>query len=107
MEKIQADAAQVKEQGYQQGRTDTLGYLRKVLMTLANEFQDDRYFEAYLHYMDECQWAAIEDRDPEQVELIPPSVEGEDAGDEATKPLEAEAEASKEKEHEVGGEPDV
>ena len=28
-------AAKAKEQGYQQGRADAMGYLRKVLVTLA------------------------------------------------------------------------
>jgi len=30
-----------REQGYQQGRVDTLGYLHKVWVTLAQEFQED------------------------------------------------------------------
>ncbi|KAJ8426857.1 hypothetical protein Cgig2_006532 [Carnegiea gigantea] len=72
--------AQAKEQGYQQGHTETLGYLRK---------------------------AKDEGRDPEEVEFIPPSGEGEGARDEATNPLDAEAEASEEEGHEDSGEPDV
>ncbi|KAJ8441092.1 hypothetical protein Cgig2_000353 [Carnegiea gigantea] len=63
-------AAQAREQGYQQGHADTLGYLCK----------EDSYFEAYLHYVDECQWAEEEGRDPEEVEFIPPSGEGDGAG---------------------------
>ena len=76
-------------------------------MILANEFQNDSYFEAYLHDVNERQQAAVEGRDPEEVEFIAPSVEGEDAGDEATNPLEAEAGSSEEEEREDGGELDV
>ncbi|KAJ8442187.1 hypothetical protein Cgig2_005127 [Carnegiea gigantea] len=82
LEKAAANAIQAKEQGYQQGCSDTLGYLHKA-------------------------WADAERRDPEEVEFIPPSSEGEAAGDEATNPLEAEAGASEEEEHEDGGEPDM
>ena len=77
-------------------------------MTLASDFQEDNYFEAYLHYLDERQWATDEDRDPKEVEFIPFPIEGEDAGDEATYPIDAEAGASEEEEkHEDSGEPDV
>ena len=107
MEKVAADAVQAKEQGYQQGRSDTLVYLCKVLLTLAGEFSDDRYFEAYLHFVDERERAAGEGRDPEEVEFIPPSSEGEAAEDETTNPLEAKAGASEEEEREDGEEPDV
>jgi len=55
--KAAADAIQAKEQGYQQGRSDTLGYLRKVVLTLAGEFEDDKYFKAYLRFVDEREWA--------------------------------------------------
>ena len=41
------------------------------------------------------------------MEFIPPSAEGEDAGDKATNPLDAEARASEEEGHEDSGEPDV
>jgi len=99
--------AQAKEQGYQQGRADTLGYLRKVLVTLAQEFQEDSYFESYLHYIDERQQAEDEGQDPKEVEFIPSSGEGECAGDEATNLLDDEVEASKEEGHEHSGEPDV
>jgi len=99
--------AQAKEQSYQQGHTNTLRYLRKVLVTLAHEFQEDSYFEAYLHYVNERQQAANEGHDPEEVEFISPFTEGEDIGDEATNPLDAEARASEEEEHEGSGEPDV
>ncbi|KAJ8431148.1 hypothetical protein Cgig2_026745 [Carnegiea gigantea] len=71
------------------------------------EFQEDSYFEAYLHYVDERQWAEDKGRDPEEVEFIPPSGEGEVAGDEAANPLDADAEASEEEGHEDSGEPDV
>ncbi|KAJ8438015.1 LOW QUALITY PROTEIN: hypothetical protein Cgig2_029996 [Carnegiea gigantea] len=101
--------AQAKEQGYQQDRADTLGYLHMVLVTLAQEFQEDSYFEAYLHYIDERQRAEDEGRDPEEVQFIPPfgEGEGEGAGDEATNPLDAEPGASEEEGHEDSGEPDV
>jgi len=83
---------QAREQGYQQGRVDTLEYLRKVLVTLAQEFQEDSYFEAYLHYVDERQQAEAEGQNPEEVEIVPPSSEGDGPGDEATNPLDADAE---------------
>lgn len=51
--KTGAYATQAKEQGYQQSQTDIVGNLRKVLVTLASDFQEDNYFEAYLHYVDE------------------------------------------------------
>ena len=77
------------------------------MLTLAGEFADDRYFEASLHSVDEGERAAVDGRDPEQVEFIPPSSEGEAAEDDATNPLEAEAAASKEEEREDDGEPNV
>ena len=57
--------------------------------------------------MDELEQVATKGRDPEEVEFIPPSSEGEAAGDEATNPLEAETSASEEEGREGGGEPDV
>ena len=109
METVAADAVPAKEQGYQQGCSDTFGYLHKVVLTLADEFEDDRYFEAYLSFVDEREQTAAEGRDPEEVVFIPPSSEGEATEDEAINPLEAEAEAGAfaEEEHEDGGEPDV
>ena len=80
-------------------------YLCKVVLTLAREFSDDRYFEAHLNFVDERERAAAEGRNPEEVEFTPPS-EGEAAVDEATNPLEAEAGLSEE-EYEDGGEPDM
>ena len=77
------------------------------MLTLAGEFSDDRYFETYLGFVDEYKWAAAKGRDPEEVEFIPPSSEGEVSEDEATNPLEAEAGASEEEGHEDDGEPDV
>ena len=76
-------------------------------MTLAHEFQEDSYFEGYLHYVDERERAADKGRDLEEVKFIPPSTEGEEAGDEATSPEDAEGGASKEEEHKGSGEPDV
>jgi len=55
LEKATTDVAQAREQGYQQGCLDTLLYLRKVLLTLAGEFSNDRYYEAYLPFVDECE----------------------------------------------------
>ncbi|KAJ8449495.1 hypothetical protein Cgig2_002292 [Carnegiea gigantea] len=98
LEKAVADA---------QGRSDTLGYLYKVVLTLASEFQDDHYFEAYLHFVDERERAAAKGRDLDEVDFIPPLTEGEVVEDEATNPLEAKAGASEGEEHEDGGEPDV
>ena len=77
------------------------------MLTLAGEFKDDRYFEAYLRFVDEHEQAAVEGRDLEQVEFIPPWSEGGAAEDEATNPLEAETGASQDEEHEDGGDPDV
>ena len=77
------------------------------MLTLAGEFSDDRYFEAYLRFVDEREQAAGERHDPEEVEFIPASSEGEAAEDEATNPLEVEADASDEEGSEDGGEPDV
>ena len=75
---------------------------------LASDFQEDNYFEAYPHYVDERQRVADEGRDPEEVEFIPSSIEGEDAGDEATNPMDAEVGASEEQDdHEDCGEPDA
>ena len=64
-----------------------MAYLRKVLLTLAGEFDDDRYFEAYLKYVDERERAVAEGRDPDEVEFVAPS-EGEVTADETTHPLE-------------------
>jgi len=102
-----ANAGQAKERGYQEHRSDTLVYLHKVLLTLTGEFSDDRYFEAYLVFVDKCEQASAEGCDPEEVEFIPPSSKGEAAKDEATNPSEAKASASEEEDREDGGEPDV
>jgi len=56
--------------------------------------------------VDEREQVAVEGRDPEEVEFIPPSSESEAVQDEATNPLEAEAGASEEEGHEGGEEPD-
>ncbi|KAJ8432914.1 hypothetical protein Cgig2_004588 [Carnegiea gigantea] len=93
LEKAAADAVEAKEQGYQQGRSDTRVYLYKVLLTLAGEWL--------------CGRVRTEGRDPEEVEFIPPSYEGKAAEDEATNPLEVEAGASEEEGCEDRGEPDV
>ena len=105
LEKAATEVVQAKEQGYQQGCSDTLVYLRKVILTLTCEFDDDRYFETYLHFVDKRERAAAECCDPEEVEFTPPS-EGEAATDKATNPLEVEAGTSEE-EHGDGGEPNV
>ena len=70
MEKATAFAVQAREHSYQQGRSDTLVYLHKVLLTLAGEFLDDRYYEAYLRFVDEREQAAAEGRNPDEVEFI-------------------------------------
>ena len=57
--------------------------------------------------MNEHQRAEDEGCDPKEVEFIPPSDEGEGAGDEATNPLDTEVGASEEEGHEDSGEPDV
>ena len=57
--------------------------------------------------MDKHEWATAEGHDPEEVEFIPPSSEGEVARDKATNPLEPEVGASEEEEYEDGGEPNV
>jgi len=74
---------------------------------LAPNFQEDNYFEAYLHYVDERQRAEDEGRYLQEVEFIPPSGEGEGAGGEATNPLGTVTGASEEEGHEDSGEPDV
>ena len=76
-------------------------------MTLAQEFQEDSYFKAYLHYVDEYQWAEDEGRDPEEVEFISPSGEGDGAGDAATNPLDSDAGTPEDEGREDSGEPDV
>jgi len=106
LEKATTDAIHAKEQGCQQGRSETLVYLREALLTLIGKFQDDRYFEAYLRFVDECEQAAVEGHDPKEMEFVPPS-EGEVAEDEATNPLEAEASASEKEGREDGGDPDM
>ena len=76
-------------------------------MTLAQEFQEDSYFKAYLHYVDERQRAEDKGRDPEEVEFIPPFGEGDGTGDEATDPLDADAGASEDEGREDSGESDM
>jgi len=67
--------AQAKEQGYQQDRADTLWYLRKVLVTLAQEFQEDG-FRGLPPLRRRASACRDEGRDPEEVEFIPPPGEG-------------------------------
>ena len=74
-------------------------------MTLAPDFQEDDYSETYLHYVDERQQADAEGRDPEEVEFIPSSGDGDGLEDEATNPLDAEAETPKNEDHEDSGGP--
>ncbi|KAJ8433872.1 hypothetical protein Cgig2_021255 [Carnegiea gigantea] len=57
----------------------------------AQKFQEDSYFEAYLHYIDERQWSEDKGRNLEEVEYIPPPGEGEGVRDKATNPLDTEA----------------
>ena len=77
------------------------------MLTFAGEFEGDRYFEAYLRFVDEHERAAAEGCDPEEVEFIPPLSEGGAAEDEATNLLEPEVGASEGEEHEDDGDPDV
>ena len=42
LERVAAEMVQAKEQGYQQGRSDIILYLRKVMLTLAGKFSDDQ-----------------------------------------------------------------
>ncbi|KAJ8429036.1 LOW QUALITY PROTEIN: hypothetical protein Cgig2_016941 [Carnegiea gigantea] len=80
-------AAKAEELGYQRGREEVIGFLRKVLTTLAPDFQEDNYFEAYTHYRN-----ANRPRlrpGPEEVKFIPPFGEGDE--DEGTTPLDGEA----------------
>ncbi|KAJ8425077.1 hypothetical protein Cgig2_028794 [Carnegiea gigantea] len=50
-------AAKVEELGHQRGREEVMGFLRKVLASLAPDFKKDNYFEAYIHYVEERQRA--------------------------------------------------
>ena len=76
-------------------------------MTLAQEFQEDAYSEAYLHYVDTRQQAEAEGRDLEEVEFIPPSGKGDGLGDETTNPMDAEAGTPEDEGREDSGEPDL
>ena len=76
-------------------------------MTLAQAFHEDSYFEAYLHYVDERQQAEAKGRDPEEVEFISLSDKGDGPEDEATNPLDVEAETPEEEDREDGGELDM
>ena len=64
--------------GHQRGNEEVMGFLREVLNTLAPDFEEDNYFEAYIHYVEECQRDEAEGRDPEVVEFIPPSGKGDE-----------------------------
>ncbi|KAJ8435828.1 hypothetical protein Cgig2_017123 [Carnegiea gigantea] len=79
----------------------------EVLVTLAQEFQEDAYIEAYLHYIDERRQADAEGQDLEEVKFIPPSGKGDGPGDEATNPLDAEAGTPEDEGREDSGEPDL
>jgi len=76
-------------------------------VTLAQDFQEDDYFEAYLNYVNKCQQAEAEGRDPEDVEFIPPSGEGDGLEDGATNPLDAEAKTLEDEDREDSGGPDM
>jgi len=43
--------AKAEELGHQQGREEVKDFFHKVLMTLAPDFQEDKYYDAYLHYV--------------------------------------------------------
>jgi len=64
-------AANAEELGYWRGHPKSIEFLHKVLMTLVPDFREDSYFEAYIHYMKECQQAEAEGQDPEEVDRTP------------------------------------
>jgi len=74
---------------------------------LAQEFQEDAYFEAYLHHVDERQQAEAEGQDPKEVEFILPSGEGDRPGDEMTNPLDIEVETLEDEGREDSKGPDL
>ena len=57
--------------------------------------------------MDERQRAEVEGQDPEEIEFISPSSDGDMLEDEATNPLDVEAETPEEEDREDGGELDM
>jgi len=87
------------------GPRGELEFLLKILTTLVPDFQEDSYFEAYIHYVEECQRADAEGRDPEEVEFIPHSGEGDE--DKGTIPLDGEAGTPDKEGHGDEGELDV
>ena len=99
--------AQAREQGCQPGCADTLEYLHEVLVMLAQEFLVDNYFKVNLHYVDVRQRVEAEGRDPEEVEFISPSDEGDGLGDEATDPGDADAKTPEDEGRENSGEPNM
>jgi len=74
-------------------------------MTLASDFQEDNYCEAYLPYVQERQWAGVEGSDPEEVEFIPPSSERDE--DDGTTPLDSEGGTLDDEGPTMGREPDM
>jgi len=100
-------AAKAEEQGYRRGCEESVEVLRKVLMTLAPDFQEDSYFEAYIHYAEERQRAEAEGRDTRKTEFIPPSSEGDDPEAEGTTPLDDEAGTPDDEDHGNEREPDA
>ena len=59
-------AAKDEELGYQRGCEEVMDFLRKVLMTMASNFQEDNYFEAYIHDVEERQWTEVEGATPKR-----------------------------------------
>lgn len=79
-------AARAEQRGQQRGQEETRGFFRKVLVSLAAEFSDNDYYEAYLRYVEERPRTEAKGSDPEEVEFLPP-------GDDEAGPLEAAGDA--------------
>lgn len=66
-------AAKAEERGERRGRKRGHGeardFYRKVLITLATDFIDDEYYDAYLKYVEDREKAIAEGRDPNEVEF--------------------------------------
>ena len=82
--------AKADQQCYRRGCEKSIKFFCKVLVTLSPTFSEEGYFDAYLQYVKECQWAEVEGRNPDQVEFNPPLVKGDNLKDEETTPLDVE-----------------
>ena len=99
--------AKAEELGYWRDYEESVEFLCKDLITLAPDFREDNHFEAYIHYMEERQRAEAEGWDPEEVEFISPSSEGDDLEDGGTTPLDGEEGTPDDEDRGDGGEPDT